>query len=237
MAEGKKSIIIYAEWGNTFDNLTDEEAGKLIKHFFDYVRDRNPIAEDRIVKIAFEQIKGHLKRDLDKWEQQLAQRKLAGQRSAEIRKQHANEYKQKSTTVNERSISSTDNVNVNVNVDVLPIGNINTSSVMLDAVAPKKEISEDQDSYNKFNTWLSQFAPNVLKMKEPITCEQLVSLKKDYSLGVIKDIFLKMHNYKPLLTKNVSANLTFRNWSKREQQPEPLPAETRKITGFKQLQP
>lgn len=42
MAENKKKVIVYANWQSTFDKLTDEEAGKLIKHFFAYINDDNP---------------------------------------------------------------------------------------------------------------------------------------------------------------------------------------------------
>jgi hypothetical protein len=78
MAENKKSIIVYADWIEHFEFLTDEEAGKLIKHFFRYVNDLNPIAEDRNIQIAFNPIKAILKRDLDKWEKTLTDRSING---------------------------------------------------------------------------------------------------------------------------------------------------------------
>lgn len=68
MAEDKKSIIVYADWINIFEELENEEAGKLIKHFFRYVNDRNPEAPDRLTKLLFEPIKQTLKRDLVKYE-------------------------------------------------------------------------------------------------------------------------------------------------------------------------
>lgn len=68
MAEGKKSIIVYADWIKKFEKLTDEEAGRLIKHFFRYVNDENPIAPDRITELSFIDIEQSLKRDLIKWE-------------------------------------------------------------------------------------------------------------------------------------------------------------------------
>lgn len=67
MAEDKKGIIIYADWIHTFMQLTDQEAGVLIKHFFMYVNDMNPEPPDKLTKIAFEPIKQQLKRDLAKW--------------------------------------------------------------------------------------------------------------------------------------------------------------------------
>lgn len=78
MAENKKSIIVYAEWLEQFEYLTDEEAGKLIKHFFRYVNDLNPIAPDRFTEAQFIPIKQTLKRDLDKWEKTLTERSLNG---------------------------------------------------------------------------------------------------------------------------------------------------------------
>ena len=78
MAENKKSIIVYAEWLEQFEYLTDEEAGKLIKHFFRYVNDLNPIAADRFIEAQFIPIKQTLKRDLDKWEKTINERSVNG---------------------------------------------------------------------------------------------------------------------------------------------------------------
>lgn len=64
MASGKKGILVYADYLPIFENLEDDEAGRLIKHFFRYVNDKNPEAPDRITAIAFEPIKQQLKRDL-----------------------------------------------------------------------------------------------------------------------------------------------------------------------------
>jgi len=68
MATGKKSAIIYTEWISIFESLTDEEAGKLIKHCFRYINDLNPEPENRIIQLVFEPIKLSFKRDLKKYE-------------------------------------------------------------------------------------------------------------------------------------------------------------------------
>ena len=67
MAEGKKSFILYLTQRPTFEGLTDEEAGKLIKTIFSYVSDENP-QPTGITKYAFEIIKPVLKADLVKYE-------------------------------------------------------------------------------------------------------------------------------------------------------------------------
>ena len=120
MAKDKKAVVVYAEWIDNFDALSDEEAGKLIKHFFKYINDLDPKSEDRLTEIAFIPIKQALKRDLEKWEKTLEKRSNAGKASAEAKKRK----QQKSTkstsvkSVKQNSTHSTVNVNDNVNVNV-----------------------------------------------------------------------------------------------------------------------
>lgn len=79
MAKDKKSIIVYADWIHTFEELSDQEAGVLIKHFFRYVNDMNPEPPDKLTRIAFEPIKQQLKRDLNKWDEAKELRSESGQ--------------------------------------------------------------------------------------------------------------------------------------------------------------
>jgi len=109
MAENKKGFLLYCDLIHTVQKLNDEQAGKLFKHVLDYVNDLNPVTEDLLTQVCFEPIKQSLKRDLKKWEKQHEQRIAAGKKSAQVRKQN-------STSVNERSVSSTDSVSVSVSV-------------------------------------------------------------------------------------------------------------------------
>lgn len=120
MAKGKKSFVLYSDQKELFEHLSDEQAGKLIKHIFNYVNDENPTADDPLVDIAFIPIKQHLKRDLKNWEKKQKQRSEAGKKSAESRQR-------KSTTVNDRQPTSTVNVNVNENVN----DNVNENKIKL----------------------------------------------------------------------------------------------------------
>ena len=109
MAENKKGFLLYCDLIHTVQKLNDEQAGKLFKHVLDYVNDLNPVTEDLLTQVCFEPIKQSLKRDLKKWEKQHEQRIAAGKKSAQVRKQN-------STTVNDRSISSTVSGSVSVSV-------------------------------------------------------------------------------------------------------------------------
>ena len=68
MAKDKKSFVLYLDNRELFDDISDEDAGKLIKHIFSYVSDENPKPANITVKLLFIGIKSQLKRDLKKYE-------------------------------------------------------------------------------------------------------------------------------------------------------------------------
>jgi hypothetical protein len=189
MAENKKSFVAYADWKYTFDELSNEKAGELIKHIFAYVNDENPVSEDMLINAVFANIKHTLKRDLKKWERQHEQRKLAGKKSAEVRQRN-------STVVNGRSFSSTDNVNVNVNVskDIYKsfahlsitlkeykklcddFGQVNTDDI-LDQIENYKANKKYKSLYLTAKNWLKKLPKNENEDK---------LLKKAIELGYVK---------------------------------------------------
>lgn len=75
---------------------------------------------------------------------------------------------------------------------------------------------EEIDMFNSFKGWISKNSSNVSKMKEPFTIEQYLKLRKKLKKESVQDLLLKMHNWKPLLQKNVSAYQTIINWSKKD---------------------
>lgn len=68
MAENKISFLLYCDYLGVFEQLSNREAGLLIKHILRYVNDKDPKIDNRIVGMAFEPIKLQLKRDLKEWE-------------------------------------------------------------------------------------------------------------------------------------------------------------------------
>ncbi len=66
--KGKKSFQLYTEWIEIFEVLEDKDAGQLIKHIFRYVNDKHPETDNKLVELAFVQVRQQLKRDLKKWE-------------------------------------------------------------------------------------------------------------------------------------------------------------------------
>ena len=73
---------------------------------------------------------------------------------------------------------------------------------------------EQEDFFKNFENWIITDASNVAKMKEPFSIDQYLKIKENFTTKQIKDYVLKMHNYALLLKKNISAYLTFLNWTK-----------------------
>lgn len=65
--KGKSTFNAYCDWQETFEALTDEQAGQLAKHLFRYVNDQDPEPPNPLIKAVFASIKATLKRDLSKW--------------------------------------------------------------------------------------------------------------------------------------------------------------------------
>ena len=76
--KNKKSFTAYCDWIDPFDKLTDQEAGQLIKHIFQYVNDQDPEPPSRLIDILFSPIKSTLKRDLEKWKKVCEKNKING---------------------------------------------------------------------------------------------------------------------------------------------------------------
>ena len=72
------------------------------------------------------------------------------------------------------------------------------------------------EKFSAFEQWLSKHASNVARMKEPFTIDQYYKLTQKFDKDQIKELLLKMHNWRDLNKKNVSAYLTISNWSKKD---------------------
>ena len=128
MADGKKSFVLYADLLDNIEHLTNEEKGILFNHLLEYVNDKNPILEDRILVTAWKPIEKQLKRDLKKFEEVKTKRSEAGKRSAELRALKTNEQTSTNSTsvesVKQTSTNSTDNDKCNMIYDNVNVNDI-----------------------------------------------------------------------------------------------------------------
>jgi hypothetical protein len=205
MAEDKKGFLMYADQREQFDQLTDEQAGKLIKHLFSYVNDENPQTNDIVTKLSFTPIKSQLKRDLTKYRVKKEQWSAAGRASAEARKLKKEQASTNPTNVNDRSNRSTDstvnvndNDNVNVNVNDNVSVNVKVNDIKKEAPNAGVVFPFDSEKFKKqWNLWkdykLKEFR---FKYKTPqseqaalIKLAELANKNEDQAILIINESF------------------------------------------------
>ena len=133
--QGKKSFVLYTDQREVFDELSDEDAGKLIKHIFAYVNDEDPITEDKLLKVAFLPIKTQLKRDLKIWDEKKSQRAEAGKKGGLAKSSNAKQ------SLANPSNATNDVANLPVNVNVNVNGNVN--DINKDSMISLDEVEEE----------------------------------------------------------------------------------------------
>ena len=168
--QNKDSFVLYTKYIDTFKELTDEQAGKLIKVILEYVNDMNPEPEG-LIKIAFIPIKQQLKEDLAKWKEEKEKRSIAGRKGMESRYSSVNKeltndnnvskcYNKTNNVKNELT-NLTDNVNVYVNVNDNVFNNNNniitnntiTNNIIISAELPLIDGTLYQISEDKVKEW------------------------------------------------------------------------------------
>ena len=201
MAENKKSFLLYCDTLLTVNKLTDQQAGKLFKIILRYVNDENPVVDNILLDLVFEPIKQQLKRDLQRYQKICDRNKSNGGKGGRPITQKKPK-KPSGLSGNPKKPDTDSDSDTDIESSKEDINPHITTQCEID--------------FSKFKNWISQNAPQVSKMKEPFTIDEFENLKLDFDVGFIQNLIQAMHNYKPLLQKNQSANLTFRNWAKRE---------------------
>ena len=76
----KNSFLIYLDYQEQFELLTDEQAGQLIKAINKYEKTGEIAKLDGMTKMAFSFIKQQLDRDSEKWKEEKQKRSEAGKK-------------------------------------------------------------------------------------------------------------------------------------------------------------
>lgn len=199
MATNKKSFLLYCDIIHTIEKLSDEQAGKLLKHILRYVNDQDPIAEDVLTEIAFEPIKQNLKRDLVKYEEIKEKRSEAGKTGANKRWQNIANGSKRINDITKIAVNDNDIViskdiyrsfaHLSMSKDELHklLTTYSQEDVddILDAIENYKDNKKFKSLYLTAKKWLKKNEP---KQPSEINYEDLDPLvKKAIELGYEKD--------------------------------------------------
>lgn len=85
-------------------------------------------------------------------------------------------------------------------------------------VIEPEEVKDINDlAYEKFLKWQDSHAPEVKKMKHPISKDDFIKLRNKYDADMIADYLERMNNWAPLRKRCTSAYKTLINWIKRDE--------------------
>ena len=178
MAGGKKSILFYVDWGETFKALTDEQAGKLIKHLCAYVNDENPQTDDPIVNAVFVNIRQQLKRDLKKYEDMCLKNKENGKKGGRPKKETEENPNKPNGFLENPTKAKKPDTDTDTDTDI------------------DKEINNN-DYYNDGRLFITRDQINKLKENYPITTiDQYIGRVLNWKkVDGVKSLYLTMLNW------------------------------------------
>lgn len=107
----KKSLLLYYDYQQHFNFLTDEQLGRLIRAMFDYEINRVvPEFDEPVMKMCFSFVKSNLDRDLQKYIDKCSKNSENGKKGGRPRKQDE-QIDNTSSTANEASSSQSQSLN------------------------------------------------------------------------------------------------------------------------------
>lgn len=212
MAEGKKIAYWYVEWNTIFSKLSNEEAGKLAKHFAAYVADENPSAPDRTTELLFIPIQCTLKRDLVKYRSKCTTNKLNG--SLGGRPPKPRETQENRTVISETQHNPEKpdkDKDKDKGREYMPareqkIADFWGAFDMENLPAPEKENMKHMAAaiFTKYDL--------LLKFQKPLTARQLYGLMKKYGAVMTMDVVMNVDNTIDITATNRSAESTVESW-------------------------
>jgi len=196
MTTEKKSAIIYSDWIEQFESLSDEEAGKLIKHLMRYINDLNPKAPDRMTELLFIPIQQCINRDKAKWNERAERSRINGHKGGrrQIKEDITQDnlenpvgyFETQETQQVKIEPKKPVNVNVNDNVNVNGNGNGNSNPSELDLIFP----FDTENFKSAWKNWLKYRSEKRKPLKSIL--EQQSALKKlsqfdeEFAIGLIE---------------------------------------------------
>ena len=173
MAKDKKAFIVYSNWEQTFENLTDEEAGRLIKHLFRYVNDREPVAPDRITEIVFEPLKAVIKVDLKKYEKVIENKSYQG-RLGNLKRWHNDLF----LLVENNTISLDEAENKSLNRKT----SVSDKNIAV-AIKPLQNIADNVNDNDNDNVI------NKIEARSQIFKDSLLQYKNKHQVNMLKEFY------------------------------------------------
>jgi len=205
---GKNSFLLYTSDYKCVKDLPLEQKGALLDAIFEYASTGTIIDLPPVVSMAFNFFRSHIDDNTEKWNEKVEKRRAAGRlgglAKAENSKQsqanlaNAKDAKQSQANVANLAVNVNDNVNVNVSTEV---------DIKENTIVSKKDelsLSSPSEEFIKFNQWLDEHCPFVLKVKTQMTEPEYQKLLAKYTKKEICDVLESLNNWKDFPKKRTN---------------------------------
>ena len=205
---GKNSFLLYTSDYKCVKDLPLEQKGALLDAIFEYASTGTIIDLPPVVSMAFNFFRSHIDDNTEKWNEKVEKRRAAGRlgglAKAENSKQsqanlaNAKDAKQSQANVANLAVNVNDNVNVNVSTEV---------DIKENTIVSKKDelsLSSPSEEFIKFNQWLDDHCPFVLKVKTQMTEPEYQKLLAKYTKKEISDVLESLNNWKDFPKKRTN---------------------------------
>jgi len=225
MAQNKKSFVLYCDLIDNIDHLINEEKGILFNHLLEYVNDKNPVLEDRVLISVWKPIQRQLKRDLEKYEEKKGKKSISG-REGNLKRWNLdlyNDYKkgvynlaQAESIANGRKVSHTDKVPSQMVANIAVNDNDNDN-----VINNKRDEDEifNNEYLSKYKIYCSELVKDTAFL-ESINRIHKISMDKEVCmLTIVKylKLFLEHINISKEKHENKGKfNTHFSNWLRRQ---------------------
>lgn len=202
----KEGFLIYRSFYKPISRLSDKQLGRLFRAIFKYqLGEVVEVEED--IEMAFEFFKNQFEIDELKY-QVTIERNHENGRKGGAPKGNINAKKQPKTTestqTTQNKLNDKDNDNDN-----------EKDNDLFGSFSSDQEPDTPTD-YERFNVWLKENCPHVLKISTQLSDKEFYKLKEKYDSEQIMDVLQRLNNYKEAPKKYVSVYLTALKWLKKD---------------------
>lgn len=190
MENDRPGFLLYYNQKTIFDELTDEEAGILIKALYEYEQNKKIPKLNKMLKIIFLQFKNVLDNDEKKYNEKCEKNRQNIKKYWEKVKQQENTNEYDCIRPNTMATNSNINSNSNSNSNINRNRNINNKSILSSKLDETPLFSEIISCFNKIGIKEDSFVKNKIEFHFKNTKSNQELIKNVLSEGYTKeDIF------------------------------------------------
>ena len=202
---GKNNFLLYTSDYKCIKDLPLEQKGALLDAIFEYASTGTIIDLPPVVSMAFNFFRSHIDDNTEKWNEKVEKRRAAGRLGGLAKAENS---KQSQANVANAKDANQSQANVAVNVNDNVNDNVSTSvDIKENTIVSKKDelsLSSPSEEFIKFNQWLDEHCPFVLKVKTQMTEPEYQKLLAKYTKKEISDVLESLNNWKDFPKKRTN---------------------------------